>query len=91
MPRSEKIRSSKAASIGAASLACVVFAAFPFYWMLITAFKTDRDLYNLKDFPFWLQRAADARAPALLFEQTLFVRWLLNTLIIGLAWWRSRW
>jgi multiple sugar transport system permease protein len=26
---------------------------FPFYWMVITAFKRDRDLYNLETAPFW--------------------------------------
>ena len=27
--------------------ALVIFATWPFYWMLITAFKTEHDLYNL--------------------------------------------
>ena len=31
----------------------VIFAAFPFYWMLITTFKTEGDLYNLKSIPYW--------------------------------------
>ena len=35
-------------SFYAAVITLVVFAAFPFYWMLITTFKTDGDLYNLK-------------------------------------------
>ena len=28
---------------------------FPFYWMVITAFKRDRDLYNLETAPFWFK------------------------------------
>ena len=42
----------------------VLFAAFPFYWMLITTFKTDGDLYNLKSIPYWFNGRADAGAPA---------------------------
>ncbi|MEL6268600.1 MAG: carbohydrate ABC transporter permease [Chloroflexota bacterium] len=30
----------------------VIFSAFPFYWMLITSFKTDADLYNPRNNPF---------------------------------------
>jgi multiple sugar transport system permease protein len=26
--------------------------AFPFYWMLLTSFKTDQDLYNIENVPF---------------------------------------
>ena len=29
-----------------------VFAAFPFYWMLITTFKRTGDLYNVQNNPF---------------------------------------
>ena len=30
-----------------------VLAAFPFYWMVITSFKTNSDLYNVTNIPFW--------------------------------------
>jgi len=33
---------------------------FPFYWMVITAFKRDRDLYNLETAPFGEERSASA-------------------------------
>jgi len=29
-----------------------IVLAFPFYWMLVTAFKTNGDLYNLDNVPF---------------------------------------
>jgi len=29
-----------------------LLAAFPFYWMLITSFKTNGDLYNVSNVPF---------------------------------------
>ena len=35
----------------------VVFAAFPFYWMLITTFKAEGDLYDLKSVPYWFNAA----------------------------------
>jgi multiple sugar transport system permease protein len=41
---------------GAAWLVVGPFAvvlAFPFYFMVITAFKKTTDLYNLAKFPFW--------------------------------------
>jgi multiple sugar transport system permease protein len=63
----------------------VVFAAFPFYWMLITTFKTEGDLYNLKSIPYWFNAAPTLGHLRYLFEQTLFARWLLNSLVIGLC------
>src|SRR5512132_2616446 len=63
----------------------VIFAAFPFYWMLITTFKTEGDLYNLKSIPYWFSTGPTFEHLRYLFEQTLFARWLLNSLVIGLS------
>src|ERR1051326_4413848 len=63
----------------------VTFAAFPFYWMLITTFKTDADLYNLKSNPYWFNAAPTLEHIRYLFQQTLFVHWLGNTALIGLC------
>ena len=63
----------------------VVVAAFPFYWMLITAFKTNPDLYNVTNIPFWFNAPPTLEHFRYLFEQTLFGRWLLNSLIIGVC------
>jgi multiple sugar transport system permease protein len=63
----------------------VVLAAFPFYWMLITAFKTNSDLYDLSNIPFWFSQAPTVEHFRYLFEQTLFARWLLNSLMIGVC------
>ena len=35
----------KRVALYAAALGFVVFAGFPFYWMLVTSFKQNRDLY----------------------------------------------
>ncbi len=33
-----------------------VLAGLPIYWMVITTFKPDRDLYNLQNFPLWFNQ-----------------------------------
>jgi multiple sugar transport system permease protein len=63
----------------------VILAAFPFYWMLITAFKTNSDLYNVTNIPFWFNDRPTLEHVKYLFEQTLFARWLLNSLVIGVC------
>ncbi len=63
--------------------AVVVFAAFPFYWMVITAFKRDGDLYNVDNNPFIFNQSPTLEHVQLLFTQTAFVRWIENSLLIG--------
>jgi multiple sugar transport system permease protein len=57
---------------------------FPFYWMVITAFKRDNDLYNLTTAPFWFKEPPTLAHLTLLLEGTLFLTWLRNSLLIGL-------
>lgn len=63
----------------------VILAAFPFYWMVITAFKQNSDLYNVSNTPFWFNEPPTLEHIKYLFEETLFARWLLNSLIIGVC------
>src|SRR5262249_15896347 len=56
---------------------------FPFYWMVITAFKRDRDLYNLETAPFWFKEPPTLDHIKLLWYGTLFPTWLRNSLMIG--------
>ncbi len=63
----------------------VILAAFPFYWMVITAFKTNADLYDLSNIPFWFNDPPTLEHIEYLFTQTLFARWLLNSAIIGVC------
>jgi multiple sugar transport system permease protein len=63
----------------------VTFAAFPFYWMLITTFKTDGDLYDLKSNPYWFNAAPTLEHIKYLFQETLFVQWIWNTALIGVC------
>jgi multiple sugar transport system permease protein len=63
----------------------VVIAAFPFYWMLITAFKTNADLYNVTNIPFWFNEPPTLAHFRYLFDHTEFLTWLINSLIIGVC------
>ena len=56
---------------------------FPFYWMIITTFKRDNDLYNLTGVPFWFKEAPTLSHVNLLLYDTLFLTWLKNSLFIG--------
>ena len=66
----------------------VVFSVFPFYWMFITTFRPDGELYqpwnSPRYQPFWTNN------PTLehifyLFEETNFMRWMFNTMFIALV------
>jgi multiple sugar transport system permease protein len=60
-----------------------VILAFPFYWMLITTFKRTTDLYNLKNNPFIFNESPTLEHLRLLFQETLFLRWVGNTAFAG--------
>ncbi|MGE3272722.1 MAG: carbohydrate ABC transporter permease [Chloroflexota bacterium] len=63
----------------------VVVAVFPFYWMVITTFKTNSDLYTLANNPLWFNEPPTLDHIVYLFEKTLFARWMLNSAIIGVC------
>jgi len=64
-------------------LGFAVLLAFPFLWMAITSFKQTTDLYNIKNNPFLFNLPPTLEHLRLLFGETLFVRWLLNTAVAG--------
>jgi len=63
----------------------VVIAVFPVYWMAITAFKQDADLYRMDQAPFWFHLPPTLRHFELLITQTSFVPQLVNTLLLALC------
>jgi multiple sugar transport system permease protein len=63
----------------------VIVAAFPFYWMVVTAFKPNSDLYNVTNVPFWWNEWPTLEHVKYLFQQTLFATWLWNSLVIGVC------
>src|SRR5262249_16987668 len=66
----------------------LVFLLFPFYWMIITSFRPDGELYrpwnSVNYNPFWTTRPTLEHV-RYLFEETLFSQWLWNTTFIALA------
>jgi multiple sugar transport system permease protein len=61
-----------------------IVLAFPFYWMLVTALKTDTDLYNTENVPFRFQDGSPTTNNfEFLFENTQYRTWLENTAIVG--------
>jgi multiple sugar transport system permease protein len=63
-----------------------ILLAFPFYWMLITALKTDADLYNVENVPFKLSHGSPTAANfKFLFTDTEYGQWLINTAVIGVV------
>ncbi len=69
---------------GALSL-FIIFSAAPFYVMLITMFKQSHDLFSPTNNPFLLNEPITWEHLDLLFKQTLFPTFLINTFVVGLA------
>jgi multiple sugar transport system permease protein len=57
--------------------------AFPFYWMAITTFKQTSDLYDTSHNPFLFGAPPTLDNLRLLLGETLFLRWLWNTTLVG--------
>jgi multiple sugar transport system permease protein len=62
----------------------VVLLAFPFYWMFIASFKQNIDLYNVENNPFIFNMRPTLEHLRLLFFETGYVRWLVNTALVGI-------
>jgi multiple sugar transport system permease protein len=60
----------------------VFVTLFPFLWMLITSIKPDPELYNPRLSPF-LVRQPTLSHWKMLFNDTLFVQWAINTLWVA--------
>ena len=67
----------------AAAIAALICAT-PFLWSAITAFKSNRDLYNPDNNPFLYNRPAVYDHVLYLFEETPFVTFVWNTLWVGI-------
>ncbi|HUL08229.1 MAG TPA: carbohydrate ABC transporter permease [Candidatus Acidoferrum sp.] len=63
----------------------VIILLFPFYWMGVTTFKPNDELYNYSDHnPFWISSPTLQNIRKLLFE-TDYPQWLLNTMTIAVC------
>lgn len=65
--------------------AFAAFTAFPFYWMLITTFKTTGDLLNTENNPFLFNDPPTLENLDVLFNETLYPQWLVNSALVGVA------
>jgi multiple sugar transport system permease protein len=67
-------------------LAIFIFVLlFPFYWMGVTTFKPNDELYNFKAHnPFWISNPTLANVNKLLF-QTDYPAWLWNTMFVAVV------
>jgi multiple sugar transport system permease protein len=76
----------RSAAFGYANLVpFIFFALFPFYFMLITSFKSNAELYNLKSIPFLVQAGVITDHYKLLFFKTEFFTWMKNSLIVSVV------
>ena len=70
-------------------LGFIIFAVFPFYWMVVTTFKQNADLYvgatNVQHNPFIFNQPPTTEHLRTLFGQTLYTTWLVNTLLVGVV------
>jgi multiple sugar transport system permease protein len=87
MPRSSIRRVAATLGHRLIILGFTAFAVFPFYWMVVTTFKQNSDLYvgatNTAHNPFIFNRPPTLEHLRTLFEQTLYLTWVANTLLVG--------
>ncbi|MEP6658133.1 MAG: carbohydrate ABC transporter permease, partial [Betaproteobacteria bacterium] len=62
----------------------VIVLLFPFYWMVITAFKPNEELLSRDGNPFWVIHPTFAHINKLLFE-TDYPSWLWNTVLVSVV------
>jgi multiple sugar transport system permease protein len=63
----------------------VIVLLFPFYWMAITSFKPNAELYDYKKYnPFWIGSPTLQHIKHLLFD-TAYPRWLMTTMGVAIA------
>jgi multiple sugar transport system permease protein len=66
----------------------MVGTLFPFYWMLVTAFRPDGELYRpwraANNTPFWTTNPTYEHF-VYLFKETMFGTWLWNTMFIAIV------
>ena len=67
--------------VGLAPFLAIVL--LPLLWMAVTAFKHERDLYAMHAFPLWFHLPPTLKHFHLLFTQTWFGTWVVNTAVVA--------
>jgi multiple sugar transport system permease protein len=76
-------RAGRRAVLYSAATFFALFAALPFAWMVFTVFKQNTDLYSGKNNPFWYNDPPTLANVRLIFEQTNYQRFLINTIFVA--------
>jgi len=63
----------------------VVVAVFPVYWITITAFKEDADLYRMDQIPLWFHLPPTLKHFRLLFTHSHFPVWFVNSVLLAIC------
>jgi multiple sugar transport system permease protein len=62
----------------------LIFAIFPFYWVILASLKQNMDLYSLKGNPFWFNASPTLAHFHYLFTKTMFLRWFGNQIFVSI-------
>jgi multiple sugar transport system permease protein len=67
------------------TLLFLIFVLLPFYWMTITSFKQDRNIFDPKANPFWFNMAPTLKHYMNLInpDKTDFLIWIQNSLLVA--------
>jgi multiple sugar transport system permease protein len=65
-------------------LVCLIVTLFPFYWMLVTSIKPNRELYNARVMPLIVHQPTLKHYYDLLSE-TNFLTWTYNTMLVAVV------
>ncbi len=79
--RKIKSLSSRQLAIYGCALVLVIFAAFPFFWMISTAFKPLREIFAYP--PYFFPKDSTLANFVRLFEQTRFLTYFKNSVIVS--------
>ncbi|HET8577009.1 MAG TPA: carbohydrate ABC transporter permease [Methylomirabilota bacterium] len=80
--RGARIRSNLFAYANVAPF--LFFVLFPFFFMAVTSFKSNAELYNLQSVPFFV-RAPIVEHYTFLFARTEFLTWMKNSLLVAIV------
>jgi multiple sugar transport system permease protein len=84
LTRRRRERLERAITIYIPLLLFIAITLFPFYWMLITSLKTNQELISVRASPL-IVRNPTLMHYAYLLEQTYFLRWAANSLIVTIV------
>ena len=81
--REARLHAARRIGLYAVAMLFAFVAAAPFLWGAITSFKASPDLYNVTNNPFVFNRPPTLEHVRYLFDETPFLSFVRNTLLIG--------